>query len=184
MNRADIDFTQAWWSNKLGDPPALLRFLEKLHYTEFSGYKDNIDAAYRWAPLNPAAHHIFCQTAEDEMRHAELLVPLVLDRGGRCDGIDAPPPSFYWDEMDKAIVSLDTCAAVFHLGEKLAAERFEVMLDNAGNPEDIRAFLEAVIPDEQHHARIFGKLAGPEAIAAMQAHHDKTVIQLKDAGGS
>lgn len=183
MTQDDIDFTQAWWSNKLGDPEALLTFLTKLYFTEFSGYADNIEAAYKYASADPVAHNIFCQTAADEMRHATLIVPLVLGRGGSCCGSEPSEPSFYWTEMDKIVVDLKSCAAVFHLGERLAAERFEIMHDNLGTPADIKAFLEAVTPDEQHHARIFGKLAGPEAIAAAQAHHDATTLALKDLQG-
>ncbi len=183
MTQDDIDFTQAWWSNKLSDPEALLTFLTKLYFTEFSGYADNLEAADKYAVADPVAHNIFCQTAADEMRHASLIVPLVLARGGSCCGSEPSEPSFYWTEMDKIVVDLKSCAAVFHLGERLAAERFEVMLDMPATPSDIRGFLEEALPDEQHHARIFGKLAGPEAVAAAQAHHDATTLALKDLQG-
>lgn len=176
MTPEDIEFTQRWWRRKLSDPDALYRFLLKLYHTENGGYTDNIDAGYRWAKYDETAYNIFYQTALDEKRHAELLVPVVTARGPLLGA--EPEPSFYWEEMDRYVVDLKSCAAVFHLGEKLAANRFRVMKDMPETPEDIRAFLESALPDEVHHARIFGKLAGSEAIATMQAHHDATAKRL------
>lgn len=177
MTEEDADFTRNWWRKKVADPDALLTFLEKLYKTEFDGYFDNIAAGQKWARGNEPVYNIFFQTAQDERRHAEMLVPIIRGRDGPKGNL--PVDSFYWEEMEKAIVSLETCAAVFHLGEKLAAERFEIMLAMPETPEDIRGFLTRALPDEQHHARIFGKLAGVEAIAIVQAHHDATVARLK-----
>src|SRR4051812_46534510 len=107
-------------------------------------------------------------TGDDEMRHSDLLIAVLKGRGAWP--VEEPPPeSIYWAEMEKSITSLERAGAVFHLGEKLAAERFEALLNHDGTPPDILWFLQQALPDEQHHMRIFGKIAGQVAITEMQA---------------
>ncbi|UTU09657.1 hypothetical protein CcrBL47_gp372 [Caulobacter phage BL47] len=183
MSPVDIEFTQRWWRRKVADEAALLAFLIKLHRTEWEGMVDNNEAAVRWAKGDNVASNIFLQTGYDEARHADLLVPLIEARGGSVGIGQNPPPSLYWEEMDKVITSLETCAAVLHVGEQLAADRFSVMLDMPETPQDIRGFLEEALPDERHHARVFGKLAGEEAIALVRDHHAATVRRLMGLQG-
>jgi hypothetical protein len=117
MSPQDHAFTHAWWTQVCGDEPRLIRFLQKLRETEFSGYQDNRDAAAKWARRDEhaAARHIFLKTGDDELRHSDLLVNVLRGRGVWPTLVE-PPPSLYWNEMDTHIVSLESCAAVFHLG--------------------------------------------------------------------
>lgn len=178
MSPEDRAFTVQWWEALLDDEPRLIRWLQKLWLTEYSGYADNMEAAKKWAGGNPAVENIFHRTAEDEADHADMLKTVLVHRGAFPPD-PWPVESDYWAEMDKHVVSLETCAAVFHLGEKLAAERFEIIAQHPRTPWDISVFLATALPDEQHHARVFKKLSTPEAIAQIQLVHDEIVAMLK-----
>lgn len=178
MTETERAFTLRWWEGLLADEARMVRWLQKLWLTEFSGYADNYEAAGKWAGDNPAIANVFQRTGDDEARHADLLRELLTARGA-FPPEPWPVESDYWAEMDAHIVSLETCAAVFHLGETLAAERFEVIFNHPGTPADIAAFLSVALPDEQHHARVFRRLSTPEALAHIQTVHDAVVAKLK-----
>ena len=175
----DTQFTTTWWERLLSDEEKMNLWLVKLHRTEFSGYRDNIEAADRYCRENSAEYHIFKVTGEDEMRHAEILEKVLLGRGIRWSSTYDPPPSLYWDKMYEHVTDLKTVAAVFHLGEELAADRFRVILDHPETPLDIRDFLLQALPDEAYHARTFGRIAGEEMIQQFRAIHVETVSLLK-----
>ncbi len=178
MSPDDVAFTRVWWARTVADHAKLERWLIKLEGTERQGYEDNRWAAAQFAQGNVAVEQILHATGNDEMRHADLLASLLDQRAP--DWRDAKPPeSTYWEDMDAHIFDLPTCAAVFHLGEKLASERFEVLLEHPATPDDVRTFLASALPDEQHHTRIFAKLAGPEAIEKMTVIHLAAVDRLK-----
>lgn len=178
MTPEDIAFTTRWWEALLDDEPRMVRWLQKLWLTEYNGYADNMEASKKWSGGNPAVENIFHRTAEDEEEHANLLRGL-LTRRGAFPPEPWPEDSDYWAEMEVHIVSLETCAAVFHLGEKLAAERFEVLAAHPRTPWDIKTFLDIALPDEQHHARIFLKLTTPLALADIATAHEQIVTKLK-----
>lgn len=178
MSPEDLTFTNAWWDRLLADDVAMVRWLQKLQATEFSGYQDNRDAAARWGGGNSAVANVFIQTGDDEMRHSDLLVTLLRGRGAWP--IQTPPPeSTYWAEMEAVTDSLEACAAVFHLGERLAAERFAVIYNHVGTPDDILYFLGHALPDERHHARVFRKLTNDATLTRITAAHDAAVARLK-----
>jgi hypothetical protein len=178
MSPEDHAFTVAWWERLLKDEEKLVRWLQKLHGTELSGYQDNRDAADKWAKGSLSVTNVLYATGDDEMRHSELLVDVLRGRGAWP--IEAViEESAYWNEMDAVIDSLESCAAVFHLGERLAAERFEVLANHPDTPKDIMGFLTPALPDEQHHARIFFKMTTPETFEKVLIAHNEAVQRLK-----
>ncbi|UTC28904.1 hypothetical protein MARCHEWKA_03920 [Brevundimonas phage vB_BpoS-Marchewka] len=178
MTPEDYAFTRQWWDKLLADDARMIRWLQKLWATEHAGYDDNYQAAKRWSGGNIGVMNIFMKTGDDELRHAALLETVLKGRGV-WPITETPPESTYWEDMDKGVVSLETCAAVFYMGEHLAAERFQVLLDHEGTPADIKGFLVSALPDERHHARVFRKLTTPAALADMQARHDAAVARIK-----
>ncbi|AXQ68803.1 hypothetical protein HOU00_gp322 [Caulobacter phage CcrPW] len=178
MTPEDLKFTTAWWERLLADDEKMVRWLQKLQATEFSGYQDNRDAAARWGGGNPAVENVFIQTGDDEMRHSDLLIDVLRGRGAWP--IENPPPeSAYWAEMEAVTDSLEACAAVFHLGEQLAADRFVVMYGHKRTPADILYFLHHALPDERHHARVFRKLTNDATLARITQAHNEAVVRLK-----
>lgn len=178
MSPEDRKFTTAWWERLLVDDAKMVRWLQKLQATEFSGYQDNRDAAARWGGGNLAVENVFIQTGDDEMRHSDILIDVLRGRGAWP--IENPPPeSAYWAEMEAVTDSLEACAAVFHLGERLAAERFDVLFHHDGTPPDVRDFLCRALPDELHHARVFRKLTNPATLTRITEAHDAAVLRLK-----
>jgi hypothetical protein len=180
MTPTDYAFTVAWWTQLLKDDERMVRWLQKLQVTEFSGYQDNRDAADRWAKDNVAARQIFIATGDDEMGHSDLLINVLRGRGAWPTEIE-PAESIYWTQMDKSIDSLESCAAVFHLGEQLAAERFKVLYEHSGTPSDIFHFLDKALPEEQHHARIFRKLTNSVTLIEIERAHNQAVLALKSS---
>jgi hypothetical protein len=177
MEKFDTDFALRWWERNLADEERMARWLQKLQKTEYSGYADNLSAIEQWAGGNIAAETVLRATAFDELRHSDLLVELLNKRGLSTE--DEQPESIYWSEMDKVIVDLSSCAAVFHLGEQLAVDRFNVIASHPDTPADIMAFLTAVIPDEDYHARSFRKLTDDETLSRIVQTHYKIVERLK-----
>ncbi len=178
MTADELKFTWTWWEGLLADERRLIAWLQKLQGTEFSGYQDNRDAAAKWTVPGSPEERIFITTGDDEMKHSDILVDVLKGRGAWP--IETPPPeSIYWAKMEEGIDSLERCGAVFHLGEKLAAERFQAIQAHHKTPSDVAHFLRLALPDEQHHARIFRKIAGEAAIIEMQARHDAVVAEMK-----
>ena len=179
MTPEDREFTSNWWSRLLTDEERLQTWLIKLEATERQGYDDNHEAAGIYVGGNLAAKKILLATADDELRHADLLVKVLTDRDPNWREGQAPAPSAYWDLMYQGIVDLESCAAVFALGEGLASDRFEVIAQHPDTPKDIKWFLDQALPDEQHHCRIFTKLAGESQLDIMRQRHVDAVNLLK-----
>ncbi len=178
MTPEDTAFTFRWWNALLADDERMVRWLQKLHGTEFAGYQDNRDAAAKWATKDSAEERIFFSTGDDEMRHADLLVDVLRGRGAWPIEVQ-PPASEYWAEMDRVVVDLASCAAVFHLGERLAYERFQVLYNHSGTPDDLLHFLAIAMPEERHHARVFRKMTNPVALQAAEIAHAEAVDRLR-----
>lgn len=174
----DAAFTTAWWEKLLKDDERMVRWLQKLQGTEYSGYQDNRDAAEKWAGDSIAVRNVFIATGDDEMRHSDLLVKVLQGRGA-WPIQEVPPESDYWNEMEKVNDSLEACAAIFHFGEQLASDRFEVLYNHPETPVDIREFLHAALPDERHHARVFRKLTNDAALERVLLAHNEAVQNLK-----
>lgn len=178
MTPEDIQFTRLWWERLLADDEKMVRWLQKLQATEFSGYQDNRDAAAKWGVGSPAAVQVFLATGDDEMRHSDLLIDVLKGRGAWP--VENPPPeSAYWLEMDAVTDSLAACAAVFHLGEKLATDRFSVLYNHEGTPDDLLMFLARALPDERHHARVFRKMTDDATLVRITEAHNAAVARLK-----
>lgn len=177
MQKFDVVFANQWWEGLLKDEERMARWLQKLQKTEYSGYDDNLKAIEQWAGDNIAAQTVLRATAFDELRHSDLLIEILNKRGLSTE--TNPPESVYWSEMDKEITDLSSCAAVFHLGEQLAVDRFQVIAAHPDTPADIMGFLTSVIPDEEYHARSFRKLTDDATLDRILQKHYLIVETLK-----
>lgn len=175
----DKDFTINWWTRLCNDEERMNAWLVKLYHTELDGYSSNFEANAKWNKTGIVKVEKFLvKTAQDELRHADLLRCLLARRGVYVDNIDIPEESLYWSEMDKHVVGLRSCCAVFYFGEQLATERFQVIYDHPDTPVDVMAFIESALPDETYHAHGFKSLAGDSAINAMLQHHNRVLSEL------
>lgn len=173
----DPHYTYEWWSRLCRDEEKMVRWLLKLQQTEYEGFTGNKEADEKWSNGNQAASNIFRVTGDDELRHSDILVKLLRDRG--VVGSDqVSPPSYYWTEMDKIITDLHSCAAVFHLGEALAAWRFQIIRDHPDTPGDVAHFINQALPDESYHARAFRRLSTDAAIEKATATHIRVVAEM------
>jgi len=175
----DYKFSVDWWNRLLVDQELMNKWLCKLWKTEQDGFQDNMDAAEKYSKEGELAHHIFKITGQDEARHGDLLLQLLKERGIVPEPVQ--PESVYWNHMDNVVTDMNSCAAVFALGEQLAARRFEVLFDHNGTPEDVRYFLSQALPDEAYHARSFARLAGEEALEKAIKTHEEAIVLLKSS---
>ncbi len=177
----DKAFTIAWWDRLIADEEAMVRWLQKLQHTEYEGWTGNIENNARWntEPKDLKIEQVLLKTGDDELRHSDMLVELLNKRGVGPSIVS--PPSLYWEEMEKHVVDLKTCSAMCYLGEQLAADRFQIILEHPGTPSDVLDFIKSALPDEKYHARIFRILAGDEAIAKMALIQENVLAMMRKA---
>ncbi len=175
----DHALTDQWWTRLLKDEAAMNRWLAKLWRTEHGGYADNNDAIARYQ-MDPESreYKIYSKTGDDELIHAGILSMVLSGRSIR-PVLEEQPESLYWNFMNPHIRDIESCSAVFAMGEQLAAVRFRVIAAHPGTPSDIMAFLNKALPDETYHAKAFAALATPEAMKAAYEQHKIAVELLK-----
>lgn len=175
---SEEQFTYDWWTRVCSDEGKLIAYLQKLQRTEANGFDDNWNAIKRFTnpDFDKAAIAVLKKTADDEQRHGDLLAAL-LERRGEVTIPDND--SYYWNEMDKVITDLESCAAVFHMGEGLAAFRFNIMLKHPDTPIDVLAWLKVVTPDEDYHCKVFKKLTTDQHVITAKSVHDRILSDMK-----
>lgn len=181
---ADVEFTRSWWSLLIKDDTRLNKWLQKLQVTELAGYYDNLEAIVKFKRdinSNTRIQELLLRTASDEKNHSNMLVDILADRGIPIySDIEADEnKSLFWSELEASIVDIRTMAAVYYLGEELAAFRFEIIYDNPSTPSDIRRFIEKALPDEKYHARGYLMHTSDEALASVISQYDLVVKKLK-----
>lgn len=184
FTKSDIDFTRKWWSLLLKDETRMNKWLQKLQVTELAGYYDNLEAIVKFKRdinSNARIQELLLRTASDEKNHSNMLVDILADRGVPIySDIEADEnKSLFWSELEASIVDIRTMAAVYYLGEELAAFRFEIIYDNPSTPSDIRRFIEKALPDEKYHARGYLMHTSDEALASVISQYDLVVKKLK-----
>jgi hypothetical protein len=174
----DASITTRWWEELLKDECRMNNWLLKLQQTELDGYIGNIAADGKWntAP-DLTIRKVLKATANDEQRHSDLLVKLIRDRGLEPYQYESGV-SGYWSDMDAAITDIKSFCAVCHIGERLAAERFEILLKHSDTPRDIKIFLEKALPDESYHATAFLACAGEVEIEKAMIVHNIAMQRL------
>lgn len=172
----DKNFTQEWWRRVVSDPDKLLRWLEKLEYTEWEGFAEHA-RFLRANSINMTNKQIkiLQNIAEDELTHSSILYGVISDRGGTSL---LESTSTYWADMLEPRMSfVDYCAANY-FGEELAAWRFEVIYDMPETPGDIKEFIAQALPDEIFHRETLRRQAGDEAVERLRVRHEAALAKL------
>lgn len=180
-NEFDYGLTQRWWDKLLKDEAAMNKWLCKLWRTEDGGEKDNLKAIVDYKMEEGSRpYKIFAQTGKDENKHAGLLIDVLKGRGIEKPAGENPAESLYWNHMYHFLTDLQSCAAIFAVGEQLAAVRFKVIAAHPETPSDIKkGFLDVALPDETYHATAFASLADPEHMKMAYDQHQIAVNLLK-----
>lgn len=173
----EVQFTRAWWLRCIADPEKMKQWLIKLQQTEIDGYNFWVEKKGIYQ-MPEKTLRIVNNIAQDEKNHSSILVMMMRERGIQPVPIQGTL-STYWNEMYKAITDLETCIAVNHFGEALAAFRFEVIHDMRETPTDIKEALSIILPDEQFHRETLARLAGEDTLAKIARVHEKAVLNLK-----
>lgn len=174
----DLNKTEKWWIRLCNDEAQMNAWLQKLQVTEIDGYNSNYEDEKTYnKDHDKLVKRMMLKTGDDEKRHSDLLVKLIENRGLSILE-DQTPTSIYWETMQKGIYDLNSCCAVYYLGEKLASLRFEFIQKHPLTPKDVLEFINSALPDEQYHAKTYLYLAGEQAIQDMNALHKEAMYKL------
>lgn len=172
----DKNFTQDWWRRVLADPVKLLRWLEKLEYTEWEGYSEHCNFLRAHSKsMTPKQISILENIAQDELNHSNILYQIIRDRGGNSL---MEATSTYWADMLEADMQYSDYCAANYFGEELAAWRFEVIFHMPETPSDIKSFIARALPDEIFHRETLRRQAGDEALERLRVRHDAALAKL------
>lgn len=170
--------TVAWWDRCLADPAKFAAWVQKLWWTEVGGYQEHV-AFIQAHPLSLRERSILQHVADDELKHASLLGFYMEEKGiGRGD---TPIKSAYWDNILADAKSFSAYCAANYYGEALAAERFKVLVEHPGTPEDFRGILQMILPDEVFHRVTLEKLATKEDLAKYAELHRQSLELIRPA---
>lgn len=171
--------TASWWDRLIDDNIAMNRWLHKLAQTEFEGFTGHSKFLGEGNVNCVRTVRIMSEIALDELQHAHLLWDLLAKREYRKPK-EKPMASFYWHYMNARVECVTDYFAVNALGERLAVNRFNIMVKNNRTPKDIAEFLEKVIPDEAFHQTTLEKLAGGYSMIRMKMHHGKVLELMRN----
>lgn len=177
-----VEKTAEWWYSTLRDSDKLNRWLIRLYKNEFDAYHRFNDFAIEYCDENDEHWYLFKFLARQELRHAEMVLDLILSRQivmeAYIDNSDKPRPERYWDCVLPCIKDLTTAAGVGALAEGLSLERMRVIINAYDTPEDIRGLFKSIEPDEGVHAKVLGVLAGRHGINSVIDCHSSGLEAL------
>lgn len=161
------DKTSAWWAARVRDRREN-SFLLQLRQAEAGGADRFQSIVDRFHPTGEALAH-YEGIISDERRHQRLVEELLT---ARSVPFPSPPtPERYWGKIWDKVTTFEEACAAGAFGEMLARNRFRVILHHPDTPEDIRALVAQILPDEECHARLLGAMAGDAAMNRMRSYH-------------
>jgi tRNA isopentenyl-2-thiomethyl-A-37 hydroxylase MiaE len=178
MNEDILVATKEWWTRVLSSDLALTAWLQKLQLTEISGHDDHL-VFMKNNVMAPRETTILTNIALDELKHSNLLIELMRERGIPLKKLgDEGTISYYWTRMNQEVKNVQDYCAVNYFGESLAADRFAIIHAMPETPSDIKEFISKALPDEIFHRETLQRLAGTEALERLQTVHDETFTRL------
>jgi len=175
MSPEQVDFTNNWWASLVKDEGRLVAWVQKLYNSEVHGYSEYLGFTTRYK-LDPQTRAALRSMASDEMRHAGFLDSWLAYRGDEVNPLLAP--SQYWTEMQQHVTDFQSACAIKYYGERLAAERFQLLRDHPDTPDSLFHPFRWITPDEARHCEVMFAFAGDEAIVAMEEKHLAAVAKL------
>ncbi|MEY4723185.1 MAG: hypothetical protein RLZZ324_698 [Candidatus Parcubacteria bacterium] len=165
------EFTKRWWEAQLShDQGGMVKWLVRLRATEHFAALRFQNALDRWA-FPDAEKTLFSGIMGDEYRHSRMVTTLLRAR-------DIPFPEElvigrerYWEQIWHHVTDYRLACASLMFGETLAITRFEVIAEHPDTPEDVRALIALIIPDERRHISTLSAIAGKDGRDAMRGHH-------------
>jgi hypothetical protein len=165
-----------WWKATRDDPARLSRWLYDQYRGEVTAASRIETLRDRFASAKSRAHRVLTVIAAQEREHAAWVGELLAARGLRVAVEDKPDR--YWRRVLPGIADLATGAAVGAHAERMRLERIEVIASDPTAPADIRDVFARILPQERFHARAFGLLATPEALARTADAHELGRVAL------
>ncbi|WKZ28635.1 MAG: ferritin-like domain-containing protein [Patescibacteria group bacterium] len=160
--------TSQWFETLVRTDSLYTGWLPSLYWAERGGALRFGEIVGRFQPRG-YAFNSYAGIIADEFRHAGLVEHLLVEKGIPVPS--APKPERYWGQIWPWIKSFEDACAAGAFGEMLARNRFRVIARHPLLPADFRPIVEQILPDEERHAELLGKLAGTDAMHRMRPHH-------------
>jgi len=179
MQSSMVDKTRTWWLAVLKDEARLNAWLVRLYNNEKDAYERFLDFARRFCKgrQNKEAWYLFHFIAEQERRHAHMVLDLLISRG-IVQRNNSGNSERYWSKVLPCVQCLQTAAGVGALAEGLSLERMRVIISCKETPGTIRKMFLEIEPDESVHARTLADLAKKHGIRKVIDCHSEGLIAL------
>ena len=166
----DHEASKTWWSTIKSDREAFTAWL-------YDQYRGEVTAGGRidalrdtFAKPGTKAHRVLSVVAAQERKHGRWVAALLEARG--LEVRVETKEDRYWRATVPEITDLETGAAVGAHAERMRLARIEVIVDDAGAPEDVREVFRRILPEERFHERAFRRLATEASLARTATAHD------------
>lgn len=160
--------TQQWWDEVSNDESLMIDWLKDQYHGEVTAEKRIRDLLTQYK-LEGKAHRLISIIADDEKQHAEWVKGLLESRGIPAEILEKEER--YWNKvLPVGEVSFEEMAAIGHHAETMRLERIKVLAEDTKYP-DISEVFKRILADELFHAKAFGMLSTPEAIANASDNH-------------
>ncbi len=169
--------TRSWWENLIKDEAKLNDWFVKLYNNEKDAEGRFLDFANKFCEGHKEAWHLFHFIAEQERRHAQIVLDFLTARGVQVYEVSSAKGR-YWCKVLPCVVSLDTAAGVGALAEQLSLERMRVIIDHPYTNKAISDMFRQIEPDESLHARALANLAGKYGIKQVIDCHSEGIMAL------
>lgn len=169
--------TRTWWEHLLKDEAKLNTWLVRLYNNEKDAEHRFIDFAKRFCDGDMEAWHLFHFIAEQERRHAQIVLSVLNERGVEVYETSSGTGR-YWSKVLPCAVDKDTAAGVGALAEQLSLERMRVIIEHPYTPKQLVDMFRQIEPDESLHARALANLAGKHGIKEVIDCHSEGLIAL------
>ncbi len=155
-----------WWAGVKATEATLVAWLEKQYHGEITA----AERIERYAVgADPRWRDTLACIAADERKHAAWVGELLAMRG--VEPVILDKLERYWTRTLGGIRTFEDAAAVAHHAETMRLERIRVIAGDPAAPADVRAVFALILPDEEFHARAFGRMAGDAAIERARPAH-------------
>lgn len=162
--------SQQWWTEVKADPEKFNGWLVRQYRGEVTASQRILGFASAHAPDDTAVR-ILTTIAKQETQHAEWVLALLKTRGIEPDLRGAEKR--YWKETMPQITSFETGCAVGAHAEKMRLERIHTIATDPTAPADVKETFSRILKDELFHEAAFREMAGPKALEATVASHQK-----------
>lgn len=173
---SDARATEQWWAEVSTDPEKMIKWLKDQYHGELTAAGRIRDVIRNYPEIRQEEAAALELIASQEIQHA-IWVGALLDIRGIPKGI-LNKEARYWNKVLPAEkIPFKHMMAIGYHAETMRLGRIE-LLRSESKFADIAFVFTLILKDELMHQRVFGDMAGPEAIEAMRSAHEEGLNAL------